>query len=618
VNSEQVFFEVFKDVPFPFYAIDLGRLKKALSKNNSEEPVSHIVIPLDLDSSKTSLLAASWRGFLTRASVPYSVAVGTASGAALSKSGHGTKLLKQLTPNTQKILKIENQRIRWEEKSYWPLAFSTFLQQLYMVSAFHFVAINRHREETGTLLESHGWARSNVDFRSEYPRLLPTRQHFAFASLGAWMAGAINLQYFGYYATIRQIYHSELNCKYLLRLGFDEKTANEMDRSGLIGVPAALLAPLIEAQGSSQVFGSLPIDEQNLANPPAKPFENYLDAEPDTALRGLLIDKYYRSPFWSRQCEPHGLYGAATVFRDHYENFYKGLPVVAAIRCKHYSVPVVEVSSLDEIREFLKQIPIHNPSGLFFRGQTRMRTLQRNHLVKQLLFANSCSIEPSLTTSAARELNYDYDMLHFALRQFAEQSLYMGERSSIAERTERWRREVSSPTCKLDYAIMALAQHYGVPSHGLDVTISEDVATWFATNRYQKSVGGLSSYTKLGTSDWPPEPEQWPVLFACQTVTNSIETSLRDCEELEDFGLAARRPARQQAKFFHGGHSDHQNRLAEALVCVFRLRPGYYETESNFAHLFPTPDEDPAYKLMLEFATHNPGIWGHYINRFHE
>lgn len=617
MSDDQLFYEVFKDLPFPYFAVDLGRLNKAIARK-SASPLSHVVLPLDVASEKRSVLAASWRGLLSNGSVPFPVAAAVAASAPLNKSGNGKTLLINSGPLPRSTVKVENRGIRWEQASYWPIAYSTVLGQFYMLVAFHFVAIKKHSDEIGARLEAKGFDRRNVNLRSEFPRLLPTRQQFAFASLGAWLAGTENLQYFGYYATIRQIYHRELNCKYLAQMGFDGETAVAMNTSGLIGVPSKLLAPLLEAQGNSNIFGSLPIDEQNPANPPAINFLSYFQAESETAMRGVLVDKYYRAPFWARNCDPHGLYGASNLLRDHYTNFYASLPVSELIRCKHYCVPVVEVSSLDEIRQHVAQIPVLGSTKIFFRGQTGMHTLQRDNAIKQLLFADSCSVEPSLTTSASRDLNYDYDVLHFALRQFAEQSLYEGDRKFIAERTERWREETSSPTCRLDYAIMALAQHYGLPSHGLDVTTSEDVAVWFATNRYYKdSAGGISSYNKMCPSDWAEDPTRWPVVFACQAVTNSIEPSLQDCEELEGFGILAARPERQHAKFFHGGHSDHQNRLAEAVVCVFRLRPNIYETQSTFTSLFPSPEEDPAYKLMLNFAEKHPGPWGHYINRFH-
>lgn len=618
VNVEQIFFEVFKDLPFPYFAIDLGRLNKSLSRENGTSPLSHIVVPLDVAPDKRQLLASSWRGFLSNAKVPYQVAAAIAGEAPLSKSSNGKALLRSFSASPRSSLKVDDNGIRWEQESFWPIAFSTMLGQSYMLVALHFILIQEHRDKTGKSLESKGFDRSALMTRSEFPRLLPTRHQFAFASLGAWLAGTENLQYLGYYATIRQIHHGDLNGKYLERMGFDEKTTTAMRESGLIAVPAELLGPLVEAQGSSQIFGSLPIDEQNFANPPAIPFLDYFERERGSAMRGILVDKYYRSPFWARGLESHGLFGAANVLRDHYEDFYASVIPDGLLRCKHYCVPIIEVSSVDDLRRYVTQIPVRHDAGVFFRGQTQLHTLQRNDDVKKLFFADSCSDEPSLTTSASRDLHYDYDVVHYALRQFAEQSLYTSDRKLIAQRTERWREEASSPLCRLDYAIMALAQHYGLPSHGLDVTTSEDVAVWFATNTYRKdSATDIAEYKKLLASDWSNDPLKWPVVFVCQAVTNSIESSLQDCQELEEFGIAAQRPERQHARFFHGGHSDHQNRLAEAVVCVFRLRPNFYDTKSTFATLFPGPNEDPAYKLMLEFAEKYASSWGRYINRFH-
>lgn len=618
MSVDKIFYEVFKDLPFPYFAVDLGRLNKVIARENAISPRTHVVLPLDVASEKRSVLAASWSGLLSNGNVPHPVLSALATSAPLNKSGNGRILLRNTGVNPRSSLQVGSQGIRWEQESYWPIAFSTVLSQFYMLVGLNFLAIAKQREETGARLQAKGFDPSNIKFRSEFPRLLPTRQQFAFASLGAWLAGAENLQYFGYYATIRQIHHQELNCKYLARMGFDDETAKAMDSSGLIGVPSNLLAPLLEAQGDSNLFGSLPIDEQNSANPPAIDPLRYLQDESKTAMQGVLVDKYYRAPFWTRTLAPHGLYGAKNLLRDHYSDFYAGLPIRELIRCKHYCAPVIEVSSLDEIQQYVAQIPILSATEIFFRGQTAMHTLRRDGAVKQLLFAESCSVEPSLTTSASRDLTYDYDVLHFALRQFAERSLYDGDRKLIAERTERWRDQSASPTCRLDYAIMALSQHYGLPSHGLDVTTSEDVAVWFATNRfYKEQVGGISGYNMMCSSDWAEDPNRWPVVFACQAVTNSIEPSLQNCEELEDFGILAARPERQHAKFFHGGHSDHQNRLAEAVVCVFRLRPNTYETQSTFTSLFPSPAEDAAYKLMLDFAEEHPTSWGRYINRFH-
>lgn len=70
---------------------------------------------------------------------------------------------------------------------------------------------------------------------------------------------------------------------------------------------------------------------------------------------------------------------------------------------------------------------------------------------------------------------------------------------------------------------------------------------------------------------------------------------------------------------FLRGHSDHQNRLAETVVCIFRLTPNTYSTDCDFNSLFPSPDNDPAYKAMLEFSNlpQYKSSFGKFINRFH-
>lgn len=224
-----------------------------------------------------------------------------------------------------------------------------------------------------------------------------------------------------------------------------------------------------------------------------------------------------------------------------------------------------------------------------------------------------------MITAASREAGYDYDKVHFALKTFLEQEVLRRTDAGESEPLEMWRRDAVDPMCRLDSAVLALAQHYGIPSHGLDVTTSEDVAVWFATNRFSRADAGLSRYVALKPGDWPRERDKWPVVIACQMVTQSIEQSLHDCETLEQFGFDARRPHAQSAQFFQGRHSDHQNRLAEAVVCIFRLAPGLYPTHSTFESLFPSPEDDPAYRIMLRFAG-SPLFgpeWGRLVNRFH-
>jgi len=149
-------------------------------------------------------------------------------------------------------------------------------------------------------------------------------------------------------------------------------------------------------------------------------------------------------------------------------------------------------------------------------------------------------------TAASRDALYDYDHAHFALKRFLEDELLRRDAALM----DKWIEASISPDCRLDLAILALAQHYGLPSHGLDVTRSVDIALWFATSTYaQDKQRGLATYSAKRDGDWKKDRADWPVGRACQTVTHSTMQSLHECEELAAFGFEARRPRVQDALF---------------------------------------------------------------------
>lgn len=612
-----IFFEVFKDIRFPLLSADFGLLSEALCQLDKEAPLSHFGFPIIASNNKRDYFIASIRGILRKIDVPTQMLDGFSKIPSIERKGHSNLLVKS-SPRGGKfaVYEVDN-KLMWEEESLWPIAYSTILTQLINILKLHSTLIEDKISQTTKVLNDKGFSSQNIDTLSEYPRQLPTHLHYAFASLGAWLGGSMNVQYFAYYAAIRQIHHSSLNIKYASRIGFSPQEAKDLNSSGLIALPSSLIAPLLEAQDCSTILGSLPIDETNLANQPNKLFLETKNLDNDLFLPGFVVDKYYRTPFFARKPESYAFYGSKNVMRDHYKDFYDGLKPASLVRCKHYCAPVIEVSSMEEVRKYIKMIPKRHDEGIFFRGQRRMHLIKREPSIQKVLFGDSCCIEPSLITSAARDLKYDYDDVHFILKHFIEQQIM---RTGDQDLIDEWREKSKSPICILDSAILALAQHYGLPSHGLDITTSDDVALWFATNIYSSEKGtDISSYQKMTSEDWPKDPEDWPVIIACQAVTNSIQSSLHDCEELEEFGFKAQRPQAQHARFFRGGHSDHQNRLAETVVCIFRLTPNTYTTECDFNSLFPSPDNDPAYKAMLEFSNlpQYKSSFGKFINRFH-
>ena len=485
MNEVDVFLEVYADLRFPLIAVDTEKLRGALRQHKQMGEKSHFAVRLHGTSGKRrAALVSSLRGLFRRIDVQPKM-IGLIASSETMERASLSETVKSFAGKRPSFAVYEHgDMLVWEEDSLWPLAFSTLLQQFINVMTLHQKLIEERIATMEKALHDAGWASENVEgVVSEFPRQLPTHLQYAMASLGAWLGGALNVQYFGYYATIRQIHHSSLNIKYAKRIGFSDADAEALSSSGMVAIPATLLAPLVEAQGSKIVFGSIQVNEFNPANRPSSAFMETMNLEDKRCLPGYVIDRFYRAPFLARVPSGYGFYGLKNVLRDHYAEFYAGLAPHALLRCKHYCVPIVEIASREELALHIAKIPLRNKDGLFFRGQRRLYPLQRDDSVRKLLFGESCSKEPSLVNAASREPGYDYDFVHYGLKAFLEEDVLRRADEGESDLFEKWRGEAVNPICSLDYALIALAQHYGIPSHGLDVTTSADVALWFATNR---------------------------------------------------------------------------------------------------------------------------------------
>jgi hypothetical protein len=137
---------------------------------------------------------------------------------------------------------------------------------------------------------------------------------------------------------------------------------------------------------------------------------------------------------------------------------------------------------------------------------------------------------------------------------------------------------------------MAMAQHYGVPTYGLDVTQSIMTAWWFATHRFVSST--ISRYLPLcwtGT-----EMSKWPAIYVFRTSTAS---------RISNLDLPAIRPQRQQAVFAQGGWGTHGNLCVDDLVAVVLLAPEVGTAPGATADIFPLQEHDAMYRELIALKT---------------
>jgi hypothetical protein len=292
----------------------------------------------------------------------------------------------------------------------------------------------------------------------------------------------------------------------------------------------------------------------------------------------VLVDEYYGLAYdaWIRQGgAPYGITSEIPV---------GPLDALASgfLRVPFARVPRIHVNSRKSV---LRAIDVLRQSydglRLLFRGQDREHMLGRDPATLEALYGEQV-VEPSLLSSSERRgMNIDSvgpawcGILRYVLDCWAVAQ----SDSASFNRVHR---------AGLDYRFhhfaLAMAQHYGLPSSGLDVTDSSDVALFFALHTFAKhpteNAVATCSRVKAGT----------PVLYVFGTEIDmhyvKFETDLIG-------NIPDSRPARQSAFFLHRGWGLARNRSARSLLAALILDPGgQYGDLPEPSRLFPGPDED--------------------------
>ena len=481
------------------------------------------------------------------------------------------------------------QHLYWEGFSPWvwgQVVTLTSLSRLYLASREHIFNLTSNLEIPVTILSLTG---------RTWPRSIQTK----FVGLAEYETGAtpappqlLNI------LTRQNLADINSNIQDFVKMGYDPNYATMLDEGGFI----ALLVSKLQKRGANiSNLGGLPFNEINPINIP-----NTTHAPSNNNLMpGFVVDKFYQGWFHALKpkYENHGWYGVNNnVLRDHFVDFRKNLKQVDSIRVKHYSIPIFEAQNILELKEMANKMPEFDGTKMFFRGQTKQYDLNRTTIVSSALYGQDDIREPSLLGTAPR-LGLDYDEIHSFLQLCLQDYVYKNANNNNLDLDDihsKWVSKTITGSGDWDVAVMALAQHYGIPTHGIDITSSIEVALWFATNKFTVNKNGDAKYVELSKDDWPNDKSKWPVVYFILPVTNSLKPSIRTIKPLNDLGIESLRPERQKAAFFMGAHGLHQNRLAEALVCGVRLSPNHWNSELTYDYLFPSKDEDPIFSLMID------------------
>ena len=314
-----------------------------------------------------------------------------------------------------------------------------------------------------------------------------------------------------------------------------------------------------------------------------------------------------RSAFWPSQVNVFDK--KMVYYDDYYGRFYTGellnkvamvygstlndynhgaeisLQKVDSLRVPYRQIPVYKANNLKEIINAVKQMKRYSPAYTFlYRGQGRIYTLERNEIERRMLFGYDESLkEPSFLPSFLRQ-NLDYHKIVSAWHNTCS-LLLEGLHETHKDELAGYRHFE-----KFHLLALGLAQHYGLPSVGLDLTDDIRVALWFAI---YKATYSNQDHVK---AELVKDDEAEPTIFVFRCSPNSI---FRYSDILKNLG--AHRPQNQRAFFNHCGWGLAKNQLALDLACAFRVDASFAEElpDGFIDYLFPEQKDDEVLRAFI-------------------
>jgi len=334
----------------------------------------------------------------------------------------------------------------------------------------------------------------------------------------------------------------------------------------------------------------------------------------DTINSDFLIDSKYQNIYGVDRIVGSAVYGQ------------KGKPTLSfnastgiTIRADRNCIPIFECSNQNQLKNLIFKIKAEKKNKeIYYRGQTQHYNLRRSELTNMLLYGKKDIDEVSMPTAASRE-NFDFDSFSAIFQMQLQGIIYSSiaktkfeelESSwplwgsfspytdpTISEVHEKFKRLYYS--YEWDLMTMGIAQHYGIPTHGLDITSDINIALWFAENKwysYEEKGKSYAWYKKL-EFDPTDKNENYPVVYIIGTNSNLK----KDLDQIEYINLKATRPMRQKALLHYGGFGLHSNICAKDILAIVRLTPDFvYPTEYSTEYLFPSIIDDPLYSSLLQ------------------
>jgi hypothetical protein len=331
------------------------------------------------------------------------------------------------------------------------------------------------------------------------------------------------------------------------------------------------------------------------------PFSSADRIQPDLH-NPLIVDSYYGQIYNSWIGEVDAIYGRTDELPEYSGDF---LADYGFLRVPFRRIPRCLIHDRQDLDFIVKSI--HSADEdliILFRGQNKEYLLNRSPETLKILYGDANALEPSLLSSASRR---GIKLEEVITEWCCLLQLYIGlQKKKIISSPSKITLDSildSYDTLQSSYSLRlfayALAQHYGLPSPGLDATNRLDVALFFALTEIKSDSKGNSRYYICKSKSSKSEPAVI-YLFAPKS---RFELNYDECRPK---GFPITRPDAQSAHFLLSGWGLNRNSCARNLFMALYLDPnGDFGDIPIACELFPERQKD-SFGEFLEYMAQKP------------
>ena len=491
--------------------------------------------------------------------------------------------------------------LNWNSSSPWPWALAPVIAAVSMAYAGQCAALKKWYDAGVDLLFHH----SQGEFATPW---LDYAAQFAATRMGLMSVPPM----VGWLLTWERLVNPRANRTEIIGMGFPRDFAESLAGSHIVGTSLHTLEGLgqmVEVYTPKQaaeheIWGATAEVRSQLSDDPSMLEAHDRHVAEHCGFRGFFTDCAYNTTFPAVLTDDMPAYGSRSALGLAPDDpSYIGWDVADYALVKSRRVPVLDVRSLAEAQELVLAISNQDEAHqtLYFRGQTHAFDLERSPHARTWLLGDLPHSEISLP-SAAHRRRFDYNDYHSLLQVAVQDEIYcrLDAEGTMWESWHHWWLSSWQNTPDQWYlSVAAFAQHYGAPTHGLDVTTSLDVAAWFAGHQLSQDEGGRYSYAPLPHAP-DAEPRRRSIVYVIAPDEHVGRQPFHRLDDHNFHRITALRPLRQHAAFFAGAIPIHFNRLAEGVVAILRFDQPPAVPHLSYEYLFPGASEDAGYALAMD------------------